>query len=447
MPEPEAELQATANLSPVSPSPVHATSPLVVPALQETVDTIDAMVAAVVASGSRSGDDHLPLSDPAGHLNNGDAVDDDPYSDDDPAETAALPQQTEVPNSNDDDYAKTFDSPIGSDELDGQDEPSQAHSHSAPRPSGSVGNFPSVASHSVIDPSLTQGSDADPAAGQSQVNRGSAISFSQQHHNNASAEQNIATPAHVSGDPHSDASQSEPSIDLQRLVADLTAQSTEPQPNSTPDPNAAKATQDAGSSSISSGLPSSASLPPRPPQPNTASQAFVSQHHPGATGLNHVPNPSTPSASGQAMQLVAAGAPGTSTGAISNLPPPPSSTLSASATTGPHNTANYALHAPGYHTDRKEDDYRSKWEQFLSDERQYMSEAKWDRFPEGSRIFIGSSARRSKRSEQISNCFQTQAIFPVTKFRSATFSMCFTTSVDSRKFRSSQPTASCNTIR
>jgi hypothetical protein len=36
-----------------------------------------------------------------------------------------------------------------------------------------------------------------------------------------------------------------------------------------------------------------------------------------------------------------------------------------------------------------EDDYQRKWDQFIADERQYMSEAKWDRFPEGSRIFIG----------------------------------------------------------
>ena len=60
MPDPEAELQATANLSPVSPSPVHTASPLVVPALQDTVDTIDAMVAAAVASTSQTGENTAP---------------------------------------------------------------------------------------------------------------------------------------------------------------------------------------------------------------------------------------------------------------------------------------------------------------------------------------------------------------------------------------------------
>jgi broad specificity phosphatase PhoE len=31
------------------------------------------------------------------------------------------------------------------------------------------------------------------------------------------------------------------------------------------------------------------------------------------------------------------------------------------------------------------------WEQFQADEKRYTSEAKWERFPEGSRIFIGES--------------------------------------------------------
>ncbi|KAI1259691.1 hypothetical protein F5Y18DRAFT_289699 [Xylariaceae sp. FL1019] len=42
---------------------------------------------------------------------------------------------------------------------------------------------------------------------------------------------------------------------------------------------------------------------------------------------------------------------------------------------------------------------KKRWENFLQDERKYVSEAKWDRFPDGSRIFVGnlSSERVSKR--------------------------------------------------
>ena len=37
----------------------------------------------------------------------------------------------------------------------------------------------------------------------------------------------------------------------------------------------------------------------------------------------------------------------------------------------------------------------------MADERQYMSEAKWDRFPEGSRIFIGMDLRLSSRKMKV----------------------------------------------
>jgi hypothetical protein len=51
---------------------------------------------------------------------------------------------------------------------------------------------------------------------------------------------------------------------------------------------------------------------------------------------------------------------------------------------------SYASNPPGYPVDRAQDaEYQRQWDQFMADERQYMSEAKWDRFPEGSRIFIG----------------------------------------------------------
>ncbi|KAJ4292989.1 nuclear polyadenylated RNA-binding protein 3 [Collariella sp. IMI 366227] len=56
-----------------------------------------------------------------------------------------------------------------------------------------------------------------------------------------------------------------------------------------------------------------------------------------------------------------------------------------------------AIHAPSgnYHAMS----IKQRWEQFQIDEKRYTSEARWERFPEGSRIFIGnlSSERVSKR--------------------------------------------------
>jgi hypothetical protein len=41
------------------------------------------------------------------------------------------------------------------------------------------------------------------------------------------------------------------------------------------------------------------------------------------------------------------------------------------------------------------------WDQFQADEKRYTSEAKWERFPEGSRIFIGESATAMLCSSQL----------------------------------------------
>src|SRR6478609_11274400 len=90
MTEPEAELQATANLSPVSPSPVHSATSLAVPVLQETVETIDAMVAAAAAAAADANGsiNKAPNLEPiSGAGGDDDIVDDDslndPYGEDD----------------------------------------------------------------------------------------------------------------------------------------------------------------------------------------------------------------------------------------------------------------------------------------------------------------------------------------------------------------------------
>lgn len=46
---------------------------------------------------------------------------------------------------------------------------------------------------------------------------------------------------------------------------------------------------------------------------------------------------------------------------------------------------------------------KKDWETFLREERKYVSEAKWDRFPEGSRIFIGSYTPSSECSSFLLN--------------------------------------------
>lgn len=407
MQEPEPEVQATADLSPLSPSPVHTASPLVVPALQDTVDTIDAMVAAVVASTSHARDNAAPAHRVADSIDAGDIVDDDPYDEDTQTEAVAEPPQAEFSSSNDDDYAKTFDSPIASDHVeDGHHQEAQLRNHHSS--SGLLINHPSVASHSVLDPLLAQASATDYLAAQPNTGGGGlATSSSHPHQVHAQAGHQTATSSYAQDGAQNSASATESAIDLQRLVADLTAQSNEPSSHATPDSNAVQSQAvGPGSSSISSsGLPSSSSLPPRPPLPNIASQSYVSQHHPGGSNLGLAPgNAASPPLSGQPMQMLATGAPGT-TGATGSLPLPLASSL-ASATTPAMSAPEYMPGVPGYANDRNGEDQRRTWEQFVADERQYMSEAKWDRFPEGSRIFIGTktSSRYIAAAEPTLTC-------------------------------------------
>ena len=417
MTEPEAELQATANLSPVSPSPVYTSTPHVVPALQDTVDTIDAMVAAASTVGAINGAGDEPVLDPAlisdgapGGDGNDDVVDDDSFNDaygEDSEMTVehAVQAQPEPFDSNDD-YAKTFDSPIDPQEGDGQDiqqlvsETNPPESNQISLPSDHLTtNGPTEASHDAVahDPSATlegaPGITAELPAAQHETQPGLDVpstevsrqaSEPQQHPglaSSAASSEPTAKPA--STNPESQ----DASLDIQQLVADLTAQPAESTSGSDPYGNAIAEPPD-GSTSLtpSTALPSSSSLPPRPPLPHSASQSYASQHHLAGPSSNaSVPSGGAlPPNPGQSSAYGAVGAMGPSVDAMNNLPPPPAvSALNAPPYQSPTAPGNVTDAPPGA-------EFQHQWDQFMADERLYMSEAKWDRFPEGSRIFIGT---------------------------------------------------------
>ncbi|PHH86189.1 hypothetical protein CDD83_10600 [Cordyceps sp. RAO-2017] len=392
MTDPEAEVQATANLSPVSPAPVHTAAPRVVPALQDTVDTIDAMVSAAAAAAAAAAADTAAPNGVAGFdtamladaASANDLVDDDSlddaYADDDDAASApdtGLQPQPELPDSNDD-YAKTFDSPMDPEEGGEQGHHPPQHISAAPTTTAAADAAVAAAaaqgtaspSEARADPSMEP---SDPPAGPQQpdaaANSESAYAESQ-----------------------------DSSVDIQKLVADLTAQPTEASSDAAPSPPpvaATKAEPPLGSAPLSSSisLPAASSLPPRPPQPQSGAQTYTSQQH--AAG----PSPTA------AVVPSAGTVPPTTSGFVSepasSLPAPPAAGLNAASAAAPLNAPAHTFQtAPGYSKDGEPDaDYQRQWEQFMSDERQYMSDAKWDRFPEGSRIFIGnlSSDKVSKR--------------------------------------------------
>ncbi|KAJ4137836.1 nuclear polyadenylated RNA-binding protein 3 [Fusarium equiseti] len=419
MTEPEAELQATANLSPVSPSPVHSATSLAVPVLQETVDTIDAMVAAASAvadAANGSVNNNGPDLEPFLGADDDNIVDDDslndPYGEDDAdAIIQQVPQpqvEQELPDSNDD-YAKTFDSPIGPEEgEDGDIQPQDVSS--LPRESNDISlssdhltSHPSQVSYTVHNTSLPAqpGQHASSSASHASLEAqafGAATAITSQ-------PSNLPTPspsaANLGG--NNAAGSANASTDIQRLVADLTAPVDS---NRVAELSVPSTTGDQSNeySTSSSDFPPSASLPPRPPQSQTLPQTYASQHHPGSINASIPPGLAAPPTPGQPSTYVATGAPVAVPDVLGEYPVPSGSGLQANVAITSLNAPPYPPQPVPYNADQaQEAEYQRQWDQFLADERQYMSEAKWDRFPEGSRIFIGtrSASGASKNGAHI----------------------------------------------
>ncbi|KAM0324822.1 hypothetical protein ACHAQA_007788 [Verticillium albo-atrum] len=361
------EIQATAaDLSPLSPNPVHAVAPIILPALQDTADILDAMtempsVQEIKDAGLSLVPDASPAPPADGQTDpqNDDNLDsdldslDEAYNgeEEEPSRDTDQKEQ-EKPDAVEDDYLKSFDSPI-QDELDtsaGQDHVSQAaDSHS---------------NHLSFDPpqSAQVVPDVDSSAQQTPA----------------------AQPAHQptadhTSHGHSDSANGDAqAIDISRLVAEMTAQAEEHPGEQPPQPNAhSRPSQD---------VPplASSSLPPKPPVTEGAAAALT---NPDDIHLLHQPH----GVPGQTPHYAAAAAHGSFAGA-----PPFQAPVAPTSMNAPpyHDSADFAAHQSSDTTDPN-----SLWEAFNADERRYMAEARWDKFPEGSRIFIGnlSSERVSKR--------------------------------------------------
>ncbi|KAL7898125.1 hypothetical protein HDV64DRAFT_269241 [Trichoderma sp. TUCIM 5745] len=359
-----------------------------------------------------------------------DVVDDDSFSDaygEDTEEMAVEPPQQEMVDN--DDYAKTFDSPI--DPEEGEEDQEPEHVSSVPRESNEnpsllsdhLTSRPSDVSHVAADSSASAPGVQNPSVSALHPEAApepASAALSQPGDAQAASIPPVVQPTLPGADPSKQESENSSSVDIQQLVADLTAHPAEPKPGNPdptptsvspanvpaassnpfpPTPSSNITTPAATTTTTTTALPPSSSLPPRPPQPQVAPQSYASQHHPAGTNSNVSGSVGVPPAPGQSSSFPIAGAPGTSTEALGTLPPPPATAMNPSAAAASINPS-YASNPPGYPVDRAHDaDYQHQWDQFMADERQYMSEAKWDRFPEGSRIFIGnlSSDKVSKR--------------------------------------------------
>ncbi|KAK1831276.1 hypothetical protein QBC39DRAFT_307466 [Podospora conica] len=324
-----------------------------------------------------------------------------------------------------DDYAKTFESPPANEHQGdaAQSQPEEAdvsmasesmNNSSAPdplksgSPSASTPVLPSLpstatpqpangATHSSSDSSGGDGNQSTPSPHPSASASKSPTSAPLGHPSTASpVVAALEATVGIDNSAEAPASASPPEsrageINIEKLVDDITAGAAiPPKPHpSAPEPAAALPAS-TPSLAMSQPLPiptpnvvlstltvsPSASLPPKP---------AVSHHLSNHSFQSRAPQ-SHQSHANQRGSYMSSGPPGVASERLPALPPPPSSYGGPHAP--PHGLPS-AAH-PGAH---------GPWETFLADEKRYTSEGNWERFPEGSRIFIGnlSSERISKR--------------------------------------------------
>ena len=198
-------------------------------------------------------------------------------------------------------------------------------------------------------------------------------------------------------------------VDIQKLVDDITAKAVASSPSAT---TASQVPAEASVAPVepiapSISLPQSSSLPPKPVLSQQAGRTgsrpedfhpFQSRAPNNPHGLPPMPMQgvvhSQPGLHGNAPYMAGVAAPGTvSDAGSSSLPPPPSMSFNGSAQ--PHGSLPTLPTVPASGSSQSQGPYgaqpKEAWEAFQADEKRYMTEAKWERFPDNSRIFIGES--------------------------------------------------------
>lgn len=173
-------------------------------------------------------------------------------------------------------------------------------------------------------------------------------------------------------------------LDIQKLVDEITAKSEATEPNNKP----AISVQPSPSSTDVD----MSSLPPKPALTHEQSKQTytpATYHHvslpnapsfpPGSASL-----PAQPLQSPQPPQPAFANN-GTGTPGIPQQPHYNAAPAAFASYPNAYPPANPSQQAPGFNGNGLQQTY----DEFLADERKAMAEAKWERFPEGSRIFIG----------------------------------------------------------
>lgn len=439
------KLEAIANLSPVSPRPLHNTYsvPQVLPELQDQAENPD-VVPFEPATYRTAEAAMAPEPDPPETLDtivvegssgsdlsqNASVADDDSFDygeDGNPQEQEIIQEEAAVPEI--DDYARTFDSP-GREQAEvaneGGEVQQQPQDVSDAPESMNISDHPDALSRrSPIQPVSAEPTHSLPTQGSQPIQFANPAQDASipiktaQKHVPASQE---ALPATDSASPNqpqasvtspdaekvetvkpegvapndegSDAKSEDAdmnagghpdatAIDIQKLVDEITAKAeaeaeaeaeTEQDP---PEPSAPLQTQSSSSMDVD--------LPSLPPKPALTQEQSKQTYSPASYHHASLPSaPSFPPAAGlptQPSPHANSGAPAVHLPQQPNYNAPPS--LASYPNAYPPGTA--PSQAPGYNAPGLQQTY----DEFLADERKHMSEAKWERFPDGSRIFIG----------------------------------------------------------
>jgi nuclear polyadenylated RNA-binding protein 3 len=351
-----------------------------------------------------------------------DTIDDasfsDPYDEQEKAAEEGTAKKDMENTDVDDDYAMTLDSEV--EEKSSRQDVSNAsfeqemQSQSAPVSVAATENHASTAPESFPNSVAPDGADNPTSHNPFSPATATAEDFPVAIESSTASAANEAVQSH-SQPTYEDVS-SNGGIDIQQLLDNITATAALNAPNTAnTTPTSAISSSPNFLPPGSMGLPAHASLPPRPQitqkppmHPAYTPQDDIRKYHAGPPGFPP-PQLSSYRPPGVPASIVAAGAPGTSTDPRNTLPPPPSASFqpAPSITTPPSLThisypQNHRLPiqdrpANSIEPADADDDPEISWspavqklyDEFLASERMYVSEGLWDRFPAGSRLFIG----------------------------------------------------------
>ncbi|KAH6653172.1 hypothetical protein BKA67DRAFT_659811 [Truncatella angustata] len=388
------EVVATAgDLTPQSPKPINLSSPAAVPGLQDQADSLSTMalfptteeapLASIANTTQLPGEPPL-VQDQAENNPNASFQEAIPIRDDaskghdhdekqDAPAEARDQDQDQGQDEDEDHYAKDFDSPVPITDVAIQDSAASVDGHVAADDTIEAGS-PST----LLE---TPTADEDTSASQALATSTSTLQ------DIADATQSISTavvPQDVSQHVPTVETAAPPQptddggIDIQALVDNITAHHNATRSNEGDLPAPSETTP-----GVNPAANTQSSLPPKPP----ASQQSAAASHFQPNASTAVPSLTPTATFPYSYPPPGAAAPG--------FPTP--QTYPNPAAPMPIQNPYGAVPIPGANSEAPSQSQR--YEEFLKEERKYVSEAKWDRFPEGSRLFIGnlSSERVTKR--------------------------------------------------